>query len=608
MERKPIADGRRVLLALLLLASLSLLPRLLHIGHDSAALVESAGDIYADEGYKTYSARNLVLFGAYKWSPHDEYQGWYGRSALVTRLYVLAFRAAGVSLSTARYLSILFSTATVLLLFLSLLLLRRDFLPAALLASAFLALSFPYLMFSRNGGFLEIHANLFLALAWLGFLLMLKAGRAEGGRAAYGWAGLLLVLLGGALAVLSKITSLISILGLSFGFLLLLLDGRIADKKTLARAVSGLFVLMLAAHVVFSSVPALRESLYPDRPLARFMEMPAHLLYLKFIQLNPLVFLLGALAALHSVSRYLRPDRGRLTSSDSVFLLAACWFLVSFLLTSSFEAIPLRYYLPCYLPLYLLAAALLLSPEKAAMLSFSGRGPLGKVFYAALVFIVSTNLAMYLLDRAGLIEGRSYPGRLLQSLDGGDVRQLVLYLLPLLSGCALTLLHLLFIDRLLGLRVTLAAGRPLHRRFLPAQRRPLHGLAVPGGGDHPGGLRRMAGILKEEEILAGDWAPVLGMSGGFRTIYSDFYFDVNIESLGRIRPHYVSIKAEAEAAPRFSPESSAEEIARACEQFRQFDDRYPGVIRAENIVYQFGSGPYHTAVFRADWGSVARRP
>lgn len=64
-----------------------------------------------DEGYKTLSPRNLVLFGATHWNPEDRYAGWMRHSPITQWPYYLAFRALGVSHRSARVVSVVFFAA-----------------------------------------------------------------------------------------------------------------------------------------------------------------------------------------------------------------------------------------------------------------------------------------------------------------------------------------------------------------------------------------------------------------------------------------------------------------------------------------------------------------
>jgi 4-amino-4-deoxy-L-arabinose transferase-like glycosyltransferase len=71
---------------------------------------------YTDEGYKTYSARNMVLFGNPR--SHDlEFTGWFYEAPLPTLTFYLSFRCFGVSFMAARLPGALFTILIVLLIY-----------------------------------------------------------------------------------------------------------------------------------------------------------------------------------------------------------------------------------------------------------------------------------------------------------------------------------------------------------------------------------------------------------------------------------------------------------------------------------------------------------
>jgi hypothetical protein len=66
-----------------------------------------------DEGYKTLSPRNLVLFGVDNLSEADEYPGWFHGSPLTQSLQYLSFSVAGPSILVARSTALLYFFALV---------------------------------------------------------------------------------------------------------------------------------------------------------------------------------------------------------------------------------------------------------------------------------------------------------------------------------------------------------------------------------------------------------------------------------------------------------------------------------------------------------------
>lgn len=129
---------------------------------DPPESLDTSQGIFIDEGWKTYSARNLALFGSVQ--PREGLTlGWAFRSALPTKIWELSFQAFGVSRLAARLPNLLFSLGTLLLLFAVARRIAGDE-RAGLLAAALYALDFNATMFARLA-FQETQVAFWLALA-----------------------------------------------------------------------------------------------------------------------------------------------------------------------------------------------------------------------------------------------------------------------------------------------------------------------------------------------------------------------------------------------------------------------------------------------------------
>jgi hypothetical protein len=82
--------------------------RTINLGSDIPKGIPGEEDygIYADEGYKTLSARNMAVFGTTKWHPGDDYHGWLAASPITQGAFYFAFMAFGQTLETARMVSV----------------------------------------------------------------------------------------------------------------------------------------------------------------------------------------------------------------------------------------------------------------------------------------------------------------------------------------------------------------------------------------------------------------------------------------------------------------------------------------------------------------------
>jgi len=96
-----------ILLCILLILLLSSL-RLVHLEADTPDAIQSTSmGLYVDEGYKTLSPRNLILFGHTHWHPEDDYHGWMEMSPITNWSYYASFRVFGVRVGSARVVTIL---------------------------------------------------------------------------------------------------------------------------------------------------------------------------------------------------------------------------------------------------------------------------------------------------------------------------------------------------------------------------------------------------------------------------------------------------------------------------------------------------------------------
>lgn len=53
--------------------------------------------------------------------------------------------------------------------------------------------------------------------------------------------------------------------------------------------------------------------------------------------------------------------------------------------------------------------------------------------------------------------------------------------------------------------------------------------------------RKVATIIEKEAVIAGGWAPVLGMENRLKTLYFSFSEGVNLYNLDKLKPDYIVI-------------------------------------------------------------------
>ena len=139
---------------LLLIILISVILRLVHLAADTPVL-----QLFTDEGYKTFDARNKVLFGKWSIEPHPPcYLHLHPVFTLVQYSFMSLF---GVGLIQARMVSVFFGLGILLLL---VSLVRNHFSDnAALIAGILIGFNYYFIMISRTG-VIEISAIFFMLL------------------------------------------------------------------------------------------------------------------------------------------------------------------------------------------------------------------------------------------------------------------------------------------------------------------------------------------------------------------------------------------------------------------------------------------------------------
>jgi hypothetical protein len=153
---------RRVTIALGLLTVALLAGRFIQLGADVPYWFAPTDlGLHLDDGYKTLAARNYVEFGQTHWNPEDGYPGWARKSPLTHWLYAVAYTIGGVQVTSVRVVGVLFFLSLVGLFVFTF---RRDYPPWAIAGgAAFLSLEPMLYHFSRVALF-EVPLSLMIAV------------------------------------------------------------------------------------------------------------------------------------------------------------------------------------------------------------------------------------------------------------------------------------------------------------------------------------------------------------------------------------------------------------------------------------------------------------
>jgi hypothetical protein len=103
-----------ILLILIVVAAFGI--RVFHLDADPPSwYIPTDQGFHIDEGYKTFAAKNLLVFGTSHWNPQDTYRGWLANSPITQYSYYAAFNAWGLELASARLVSVGFFTLFIII-------------------------------------------------------------------------------------------------------------------------------------------------------------------------------------------------------------------------------------------------------------------------------------------------------------------------------------------------------------------------------------------------------------------------------------------------------------------------------------------------------------
>ncbi|HNW29243.1 MAG TPA: hypothetical protein PKN50_12260 [Spirochaetota bacterium] len=397
-----------VVVALILLFTLM---RIVHINADAPQDLTMSAATYTDEGFKTYDARNKVLYGDWKWTPEDEYEGWNTKSPLTVLPHAWIFRHFGVSYASIRVLSVLYASATMALL---LLFLARNYdRLTALTGLVLFGVNYFAAMFNRLGMY-ESHLIFYIMVAILGFSECFRpfrdrrdtesesayAAKKTLVRAAFFMIGFL----GFAGGFFVKRNLLILVPAMAPAVMLYLCN-RCRASERLMNTVLILYIAAFAAiYIPFAHMDQLKVNLAYllmsyrifGQPVSAFLPFTAFDplqnvltkgIYMEFVFLHPFTFFLGSLFSLYAIYRYIYG--GRRNTAD---LFLACWFLFGIFFTTVMYYSPSRYYLLMVIPLVGLASRFIadtMNEDIAAFFIGKKRFPHNLVFYLFVLFTLA---------------------------------------------------------------------------------------------------------------------------------------------------------------------------------------------------------------------------
>ena len=533
----------KIFIIILLILIFGVLQKIILLNNDSDE--NFSFGMFADEGYKSFNARNLFYFGDNFWHPQDEYIGWHTRSPVMTQIYYFSFKIFGVHLFSVRIVTILFYFFSMFIIYF---ICKTFYKPKKFfLIYIFLFFSFSYIYFLYSRiGFLEVPANLFLLVITFACFSIIKQKRIK---------PIILytiLFIGGFLTVFfTKLTSLISVVGILTGtiFAIIIISLKKKEDLKIEKKIKIFKTVFLSAIVIFflcfflfTSIDTLRSLFYQSRPFNNPLSIFIQLFKMRTIAYNPIIFFLGAVYSIYILLSFTSSSKLRkiFDNEKANFILFdfifALWFIISFLITIAFEYHPTRYFLHSFIPLFFLSARVLSLPKAQIKDIIKTKNISFKILIILISLITFTSVFFSIsMSLNGFTSVNEYLEYGIKSLLQLDILQILYIFWPIVTGIIVIILAFIILKRI--------KPRILHMRFILLSLFLIIQLGLyfnwfSNSGDDIYRISKELGeIIPKNEILAGDLAPSLGLENDLKTLYVSFVDEqFNFENLINIKP------------------------------------------------------------------------
>ncbi|PCJ87014.1 MAG: hypothetical protein COA57_05410 [Flavobacteriales bacterium] len=511
-----------------------ILVRVLFINADAPSDISNSAAIYADEGYKSFSARNMVLFQKFNWHSLDQYQGWYKSSPIINYIYVQAFTLFGIHLSTVRLVSVFFSILTFILLFILLKSFYKQGAKIALLTCGLICFSYVYIIYNRLGLF-ETPLNFVLLLFAGSSVLLVKEifhNRYSFNAAqSVKFCVLSFIVIASFIAsIYIKKTAYMSLFPLCVGSAIMLLFIYLRRKQyadvlistILKTTLLTLFIALAASYFLINYIFEIKEVFHYRTPLGDIIPLIKRIISNKFIYLNPILFFCGGAYALFSVYSFITATFIKENNFEKVIdFIISCWFILGFFSVAVFDYQPTRYFLHLYPPLFILAARMLLVPINSDLKQqFTSKK---SFFFHCLIGLLAFITLLNCFNFCTL------------KILGEQPRSIIYAIaLPLIT----VLLLLKLYPKIEPLFTSIKRVRILVVLLFCFQLFFYLKWALNHEEKIYNTSKYLAQIINENEVLAGHWGPVLGLENEVKTLYIQGKRK-NFTNFDKIQPKYV---------------------------------------------------------------------
>ena len=484
------------LVATFILVIATIAIRIIHIEADTPSGLSFCAGLYVDEGYKTLSPRNLALYGKTHWNAADTYVGWMKASPATQWPVYGAFKSFGVNLKSARIIPIIcFSLFVLLYVFL----MRRKYEPKLFyLGFILFATDITFFTFSRIALF-EMELTLFFYAIMLPILLFNEEKKLSIIPTVY-------VLIGGLIiAYTIKKSAMVYLLPILAATLITL----VKDNKNITKKQIVFFASILLIPSILVSI-----SVWPyfAARLSALSPIPYIYSVLKddLLRTSPII-VASMLCAAHAITYQSHRYFNNLYRLSLLCLVILPPFILGFFYS------PLRYHVP-FLPAYILLIV---------------------EWFRTTIFDTKPKSTNYLLSCFGfLIFGLAIAHAFIAAFIAFNLFEKVqMYQIVIISTITTPILwslrRYLFSNRSASYVV---ASIILFSVFFSVH---YIGSFIANPSYQSNEIRaKLRNLVREDEVIAGDWAPFLTLGTPIKAIYSDgIYFNLP-ESLKIIKPDY----------------------------------------------------------------------
>ncbi|HSV95796.1 MAG TPA: hypothetical protein VLM75_02550 [Spirochaetota bacterium] len=582
------------------IAVFSLALRMYSLNSDPPDYLSWSAAIYVDEGYKALDARNILKYGAPRWSEHDSYRGHRDESPVIHAVQLWIFETFGIKIINLRYFNIAVSVGIIVLtLFvLSFFFNKRTIFLLGLAMSINVILLFHSRIALYELPMVFLCVLLFLPM----FFYLSRMGQIDrAGHILFVFALSLVVVLVSWLGMRIKGSFAIyigSVLA-AFAFAAILpffkkrtRYPRILDPKNLfLMAIGGILLVSFILYVWQANLG------FQVRYLGNPFILLGKIWFLEIIYLQPNTFLMAVLCTIAVIKilgnrRYFSYNRERFLQYQ-IDVFFALQFIFSFLVVYMSSYSPLRYFLFSEVSILFLAGRFVANYDGEIKILNEGRKrPKSAarsliifvlMFYIAIQFVIFLVMLFlsyetrkvifddfYLNLTKGVLAG---PGASFVFILIAVVLPLVFYLAKNYDDFVAFIQKHITPKMMIFLLIEVQLIYLLSWQFNRTT-------TIRDAMD-------FVNTLPAGSVMIGDWAPMLCFESDLKPIYSNPDDRRNVGNIPLLRPDYVVVKSHKNEEAKYN-------------------EYVPGLIEPDNFIYGFKVQAFDIKIYRVD--KYAKKP